>query len=173
MTTVALEKQIPTMMADSTLAALSTPNNTVIVENRFGSLLFTPMQIFQFHTGIVGFSQYHEFGLCRFPHQTDTHKFQLLQSLEEASLSFIVFPTTFDTALIDQTDALLLAAEYAIAPNALLILHIATVRMINDTPSISINLRAPVLLDIHQQKGIQHVFTNKQYSLQHTDISSF
>jgi flagellar assembly factor FliW len=107
-----------------------------------------------------------QFGLCRFPSGGATNQFHLLQSLEDANLAFIVFPTTIDNTFLEATDAVLLANEYDISPAAMLIIHIASIRGDADNRQMSLNIRAPLVLDVNKRSGAQHVFTGNIYPLQ-------
>jgi flagellar assembly factor FliW len=138
----------------------------VVIENRFGTFRFEPEQMLSMPQGLIGFGQYRRFALGTLPGDGAANNFRLLQSLDEASLSFIVWPTTASDALIAAEDVDSLLAEFSINREALVLLHIITIR--EDQPgqlSMTLNVKAPVVVDATSRTALQHVIAGDTYSV--------
>ena len=75
-------------------ASLVNPD-AITIETRFGDMEFQLENAINMPRGMLGYSDYHIFGVANMP-DPKLDQFKLLQSLEEPSLSFIVAPLTPD-----------------------------------------------------------------------------
>jgi flagellar assembly factor FliW len=155
-----------TALLDDTLpAAGGTPQN-ILLTNHFGDFMVHADTVLTFDYGIIGFSEFKSFALVKLPHLDTETPFRLLVSLDEPHLSFIVFPTTCQSPLIDKQDVSALCDRYKINPSDLLLLHIASIH--EDAAfgnKITLNLKAPIVIDASNRRAEQHVFTDKDYAL--------
>ncbi len=151
---------------DSTPAPKAKPDITIT--NPFGTFYFKKEQIITFSKGIVGFPEYDQFALATLPNADE--KFKLLQCLRNPELAFIVFPTTVPDALIKPEDVQNILLDHQINADALVLLHIATLRHGEDNTNVqmTLNLKAPVVIDAENKEGFQHVLVNGQYDTQFT-----
>ena len=134
----------------------------VSVETRFGCFDFTPANRFEFPQGLVGFSQLRQFGLGNFP-DPNLADFNLLQSIDDTSLTFIVHPLPLEGGPIASADVeeCFNACNVSLAHGHLV--SIVTIQPTGNGIQLSINLRAPILLDISRMRGRQLVLANNEY----------
>jgi flagellar assembly factor FliW len=153
-------------LLDETLRSPKTGPQDILLTNHFGDFVVGTDTILTFEQGIIGFSEFKTFALVKLP-QTETETpFRLLISLDEPHLSFIVFPTTSQSPLIDKEDATGLCKHYKIKDQDLLLLHIASIR--EDAKfghKITLNLRAPIVINAETRRADQHIFADKEYTL--------
>ena len=149
------------------LAAMSAPApvmpESAVIENRFGTLRFEPEQMLMLPQGLIGFGQHRRFALGNLPGDGASNTFRLLQSLDEATLSFIVRPTTASDALIAAEDVDLLLETFGISREALVLLHIITIREEAGRISMTLNIKAPVIIDATARTAFQHVIPGDKY----------
>ncbi len=141
------------------------------VNTRFGEISIAPEKKIAFNDGLLGIP-FRNFCLANFP---QNEHFKILQSLENDELSFMVLPiysgdediTIHD--LIEKEDILKAAKTFDIAQKDLLMMLIVTIH--NDSEAnaskLSVNLRAPLVIDVKNAIGFQHVFTNQKYIVRH------
>ena len=134
----------------------------ISIETRFGAFVFTPANLFLFPKGLVGFSQLRHFGLGNFP-DPQLADFNLLQSIDDPELTFIVHPLPFEGGPIASSDVeeCYEACNVGLAHGHLL--SIVTIQPTGDGIQLSINLRAPILLDVSRMQGRQFVLSNNDY----------
>ena len=134
----------------------------ISLETRFGAFVFTPANLFLFPKGLVGFSQLRHFGLGNFP-DPQLADFNLLQSIDDPELTFIVHPLPFEGGPIASSDVeeCYEACNVSLAHGHLL--SIVTIQPTGNGIQLSINLRAPILLDVSRMRGRQFVLSNNDY----------
>ena len=155
-----------TALLDETLPAAGGTSQDILLTNHFGDFVVHADTIITFDYGIIGFSEFKSFALVKLPHLDTETPFRLLVSMDEPHLSFIVFPTTCQSPLIDQNDVSALCQHYKIHPSNMLLLHIANIH--EDAAfgnKITLNLKAPIVIDAGTRRAEQHVFTDKDYAL--------
>lgn len=137
-----------------------------IVETRFGPLEFAEERTLLFPQGLVGFSNYREFGLIEIP-ENAYGPLMLLQSMSDPSLSFIVAMYNRESQAIDESDLGEACAALEIQPENCLVLLVVTVRKDAGGVTLTTNLRAPLLIDAITQVGRQYVLANPRYEVRH------
>lgn len=148
--------------APSLEPAIAADPDVVTIETRFGDLEFQLKNSIYMPRGMLGYAEQHIFGLANMP-DPKLEQFKLFQSLEEASLSFIVAPMTAGSETIEVGDIEAACETLSIDPaNAVLLLVVST-RRIGASTQITVNLRAPILLDGENQNAYQHVLMNNKY----------
>ena len=78
-----------------------TKEKTKLINNRFGQFSIRLDKIINFKNGIIGIPELKKFVLTKFPNQL-FDKFQILQSLNDEKMAFIVLPGVY---LNDKNDA--------------------------------------------------------------------
>lgn len=137
------------------------------VETRFGPIVFGQSNTFVMPHGLLGFTDKRDFGLANLPAERYGH-FMLLQSLEDTELSFLVLPLEAAPDLIAPEDIGEACAAAATAPEQAIVVLIATARRDDGGAVIlSVNLRAPVVIDTMRHVGRQHVLNNAAYPIRH------
>ena len=133
------------------------------IETRFGTVEINPENKIHFRSGLLGFGAATEFVLI----DLENPKFELfrmLQCINDPSLSFIVFPPNLESGLIDRVDIEAAAEAVKMRFEDLVIFLLVTVRSQKDgSNSLSVNLRAPVLVDSVKFTGVQYVLPNDKY----------
>ncbi|MBT5414488.1 MAG: flagellar assembly protein FliW [Rhodospirillaceae bacterium] len=138
---------------------------TVEIATRFGSYLFDSTYAIAMPAGLPGFPTARRFGLADLPDPRHG-RFKLLQSLDGPEPAFIVMPLNLadgpiDAADIDEAlDTLGIARE-----DAVLLLVVATRKEPNGKGSATVNLRAPIVLDLANRRARQYVLPNGRYPL--------
>jgi flagellar assembly factor FliW len=161
-----MDYALSALLDDATPSAPSGSSQDILLTNHFGDFVVHADTIITFDYGIIGFSEFKSFALVKLPHLETETPFRLLVSMDEPHLSFIVFPTTCQSPLIDQNDVSALCQHYKIHPSNMLLLHIANIH--EDAAfgnKITLNLKAPIVIDAGTRRAEQHVFTDKDYAL--------
>lgn len=149
--------------ATPVLEAPSAANpEAVTVETRFGDIEFRLQNTIHMPRGMLGYADFHSFGLANMP-DPKLEQFKLFQCLEDPTLSFIVAPLSPSNETIDSQDIEAACETLAIDPANAVALLVVSTRAIGATTQISVNLRAPVILDGESQQAYQHVLMNNRY----------
>lgn len=160
---------------DSLLASMNTPPEssspaepeTYLVESRYGELTFGPDQIVQMNKPILGFPHLTKFGLAKLPSQMGNN-LVLLQSLEDANVSFPCFALDMTNPLIEEADLKSALSGLGVKVEDCAILCILTVRQDEKGQNaVTLNLRAPVLVDSARKMAWQSVLNNARYPIRH------
>ena len=136
--------------------------DTVTVETRFGDIEFQLENAIHMPRGMLGYAGFHDFGLANMP-DPKLEQFKLLQCLAETELSFIVAPLNPGSETIEVSDIELACESLSIEPQNAVVLLVVSTRQIGQTTQISVNLRAPIILDGASQNAYQHVLLNNRY----------
>ena len=94
-------------------------------------------------------------------------QFTLLQSLDDKSLAFITLPLNMDNPIIAEGDLKNACRDLQIAEGSLAALLVVSVHRGPAQVRLSVNARAPLLIDAERRMGVQYVFQNDQYKVQH------
>ena len=136
------------------------------IDTRFGKVTISRVRPIVFVNGMLGMPDRHQFCLTNFPSEK-LARFKLLQSLEETPLSFITLPVEIDNPVVERADLEQAAADLDIAANELLVLFIVTVHRDSSGVQLSVNARAPILVDTLKRLAVQFVFPNPKYDIRH------
>lgn len=153
-------------MLQSSTPSTAMPPIPDTIQSRFGEISVDANKALVFPHGLLGLPDKVHFALAAFPSEK-MKQFMLLQSLDETKLSFIALPTAIDNAFISPQDIREVCRELDIAETSLGILFIVSVHRNLAEVKLSVNARAPILIDSVRRIGIQHVFQNDQYKVQH------
>lgn len=151
----------------ATPGAKPKPNTKpIVVESRFGPLEIRPEDCLTLPGGLLGFGEFHDFALTAVP--GDRHpQFRVLQCLTSPDLAFLVAPLNLDSEAIAADDLAEACATYEIARENLVVLLIVTVRRDDKGAHVSVNMRAPLLVDTAKHVARQYVLSDNRYSIRH------
>jgi len=138
----------------------------IAVESRFGTIVISSAARVTFPQGLLGFSDYHSFGIAPLPDGKHP-QFRVLQSLEAAELAFLVAPLNLDSGAVAIEDIDEACRTLGIGRDDLLVLLIVTVRREGESAQVSVNLRAPVFVDARRGIARQYVMPNTRYAIRH------
>lgn len=129
--------------------------------SRFGEVYINLGNKIFFPSGLIGFSLNQNFCLT---YKSDIPKFNILQSIDNDSLSFLTLPLFLDNHIIAQDDLENTGEKLGIPLKNLAIILIASSKMIDQTKKITLNARAPIFIDTDKKTAFQYVLQNTQYS---------
>ncbi len=133
----------------------------------FGEADLPDSSMIRFENGIPGFENLHLFALISDADEPDLH---YLQSAEEESVCFVVTPPaalvgSYDIDINDE-----LVQELGIEdPTDVYIYTILTIP--EALTELTANLKAPILVNFKNRRGVQGVLSNTRYSIRHKIIS--
>ncbi len=136
------------------------------IKSRFGEISVDISKAISFPRGLLGMPDKSNFVLTNFNSQK-MEQFKLLQSLDELQLSFITLPVAVNNNIVAVEDIRGAADDLGITYDDLVVLFIVSVHRSPDSVKLSVNARAPLFLDVKQKFGIQYVFQNDAYKVQH------
>jgi flagellar assembly factor FliW len=135
------------------------------IATRFGPVALDPARLITLPSGLLGFADCHRFALADLPDPEGAIK--LLQSVDEPELAFLVLPIDPRAGLIAKSDLELACRALGFDWSALAVLGLVTLRPDAEGVHVSINLKAPLLIDSSRQIGRQHVFAGEAYPLRY------
>lgn len=138
----------------------------ISIKTRFGEVAVDTAKAVLFPRGLLGMPDKTRYAITSFS-SPKMAQFKLLQSLDEHTLSFITLPLELENSIIGINDIRNAAADIQIREESLAILLIVSVHRSPDQVKLSVNARAPIFIDAERKIGVQHVFQNDQYKVQH------
>jgi flagellar assembly factor FliW len=159
------------MLSDNIVPVTCEPHDMpvsrkIVIENRYGRIEFDPDETLTLPQGLLGFSEYHEFGLTSLQ-DARLAQFKLLQCLDEKDLSFLLLPLNLESGQIDAQDIDEVCANLSIAKADAAFLLIVSIRPAESGISVSVNLRAPLVIDTNKRIARQYVIPNVKYDVRH------
>ena len=142
--------------------AATKDSSRLIIDSRFGSLAISQNSILDFPRGLLGFGDFHSFGIANLSDPRYV-QFKVLQCLDDHQLAFLVLPLDPNTGFIDRADLVLSCDSLMVKIDDLVILLVVTVRKTEQGASVTANLRAPLLIDFVTRTGNQYVMRNERY----------
>ena len=142
------------------------PTMIETIETRFGEVSVDTSKAVMFPLGLLGMPDRFHFVITNFPNER-MQQFMLLQSLDDKSLSFITLPLDMNNAIIAADDLRSACRELQMDENNLAALLIVSVHRNFEGVKLSVNARAPLLIDAGQRIAAQYVFQNERYKVQH------
>ena len=130
----------------------------------YGTVEINDNSIIRFEDGIIGFEKYHDYILI--DDAAEQSPFRCLQSVEDSELAFILldpFGVKPDYQIeVDDAQAGLICADDA---HDLTIFAIVVVP--EDIKRMSVNLKAPLIINADLRKGMQYITDRVDYSIRH------
>lgn len=148
------------------MAEMEAKPDTDVIETRFGKVTVYRKHPILFSKGILGMPDRTEFCLTKFP-SPKMARFKMLQSLEDDALSFITLPVDNNNPIFDAADLTQAAQELEISANELTVLLIVSVHREPKGIRLSVNARAPLLMNAVKRTAVQHVFASGKYNIRH------
>ena len=132
------------------------------IDSRFGPLTVNPQQAVLFPAGLLGMPNKMRFCMTRFPSEK-MQRFNILQCLDDHSISFITLPLDLINPLIEEADIRQAAKDLDLPLDDLLILLIVSVHRESGAAKLSVNARAPVFIRGSMKVAAQYVFPHTKY----------
>ena len=136
------------------------------IKSRFGDVVVDTRKAIAFPRGLLGMPDRFHFILANFP-STKMQQFKLLQSLEDVALSFITLPIDLQNNIIAAEDLRAACKDLQVSEQQVAILLIVSVHRTPEAVKLSVNSRAPLIIDAERKMGVQYVFQNDAYKVQH------
>ena len=123
---------------------------TETITSRFGDITVDMGKAVAFPRGLLGMPDKSRFVLANFPNPK-MQQFTLLQSLDEHALSFITLALDVRNTIIAENDIKAACRDLQIDEGNLALLLIVSVHRGLSEVKLSVNARAPLLIDAHRQ----------------------
>ncbi len=142
------------------------------VTSRFGIIHLNLSKTLAFNNGLLGVVDKMDFCLAEFPSPIFGN-FKILQSVDDDNLSFIVLPIgdiSVASNFIHEEDLLEASNNLKINPKDVIILLITSVSHLVDEQNmaqISVNMKAPLIIDSKNLTGEQYILLSDKYQIQH------
>lgn len=138
------------------------------IDTRFGKITLRRDTAVSFPRGLLGMPSKKNFFVTDFPSEK-LGKFKLLQCLDDYNLSFITLPlaVTSHNGIIAPEDIKAACIDLGIMPENLVVLLVVSVHRAPGNVSVSVNARAPLLIDTSLKLAAQYVFHTDKYNVQH------
>jgi flagellar assembly factor FliW len=136
----------------------------VAIDTRFGTMRFDRESTVNMPRGLLGFTDFQEFGLCSLS-GAGLDQFMLLQCMTNADLSFVVAPLNRDGKTIAEDDIAAACEALGVDMENVAVLLVVSTRRVGAATQISVNLRAPIIVDAQSRTAWQYVLLNNRYSV--------
>jgi len=140
--------------------------NAESIDTRFGKVKLNKKNAISFPRGLLGMPDKRSFFITNFPSEK-LSKFKMLQCTDDHGLSFITLPVGLYNGIITTEDLTFACKELGILPDNLLVLLMVSVHRTPTKVSISVNARAPLMVDSSLRLAAQYVFQTDKYKVQH------
>jgi flagellar assembly factor FliW len=146
-------------------APLEKAEESLTITSRFGEVTVSLKNAIAFPQGLLGLPQFKSYCLATMPNPKLGH-FKLLQSLDDTELSFAVLPIEPENALIDAADIEECCKVNGVERQNLgLLLVVSVQRQVTGGNKITVNLRAPIVVDTDRKLALQYVFPHNKYQI--------
>lgn len=137
------------------------------VSTRFGIYEVDPAKLIRMERGLLGFPEPASYVLLDLPGD-NPNAFHLLQNVDEPELGFIVLPLQGELARDAEADLDEICQQRRLDRAEAAFLLIATLRLGDEgSLEITVNRRAPVLVDTARMTGRQVVLNDPRYEVQY------
>ena len=128
----------------------------------FGAVEIDEAQIVEFAHGIPGFENDHQFAVLKH----DDSPFHVLQSVKRAELAFIIIELgkVVPDYEIDLPDEVVAELKLEKPEEALVC---AIVVLPSDISQATVNLAAPLVINVKEKRGVQIILNNPAYGIKH------
>ena len=163
---------LETNYTDQNFAGITMPkaeevsNNVITLKTRFGVMEIDRDKTIKMPKGMVGFSEYKEFGLTMSPIPV-LEGFMLLQSVDEADLTFILKPYDLSSGAISDENLATAIQQLSILPEHVGVMLVTTLRRRADKIAKTVNMRAPLFIDTEKKQAWQYIFNTEEYNVRH------
>ncbi|MBO4616046.1 MAG: flagellar assembly protein FliW [Lachnospiraceae bacterium] len=137
----------------------------MIIETRaFGEVDIDPGKIIHFEKGIIGFPEYCDYALIHDSEQGNNAGIRWMQSIDEPGFALPVMdPLIVAEDYNPEVDDEVLKPIGKIDPEEILVL--VTVTVPKDLKKMSVNLRAPIVINVTERKAVQIILEDDSYKV--------
>ena len=139
---------------------------TETIDTRFGKVTIYRRNPIVFPNGMLGMPDKFQFCLTDFPVEK-LGRFKLLQSLDDYNLSFITLPIDIENPIVAREDLDQAAKDIGVPIEQMAVLLIVSVHRESSGVKLSVNARAPVLMNAPRRVAHQYVFGSSKYDIRH------
>ncbi|HCR85752.1 MAG TPA: hypothetical protein DIV86_03645 [Alphaproteobacteria bacterium] len=137
------------------------------IKSRFGELEIDMSKAIFFPKGIYGFPENLHFALVNFPNP-QLQAFKILQCLNDHSISFPVLVAGYNNQFIHEKDMRECSEIVEVSHSDMAVMFIANSEKGGaGEHAVSINTKAPIIIDVNLQMAVQYIFTNNKYTIRH------
>lgn len=157
------------MLNQSALISQASPTGSgsmEVVRSRFGEITVSTEKALHFPRGLLGMPEKTRYALAGFPNPK-MQQFMVMQSLDDGDLCFITLPLEMDNKIVAQQDIRNALSDLQIDESQLAVLLIVSVHRGLEQVKLSVNARAPLFIDVERKIGVQYVFPQDTYKVQH------
>ncbi|MCI5502387.1 MAG: flagellar assembly protein FliW [Lachnospiraceae bacterium] len=141
----------------------------IIDTKYFGTIDIGEEKIIHFDNGLLGFEEYKDYTILYDIDEEEKPLFSWLQSVDEKGLAFpVVNPLDVDENYNPTVDDEILNSLGDINEENMIVLLLATIP--KDVKEASVNMRAPLVINSDNRKGMQIIVENKEYEIKHKII---
>ena len=138
----------------------------VTFKTRFGEVSYDETKVLSFPNGILGMPNQGKFFVSTFPNEK-MDKFQVLQSLVDSEVSFAIIPLATLVDVIEAADLDEVSKVLEMAKEDMLVMLIVSIQKTPSGNRLSVNVRAPLFINVAAKTGYQIVLANSKYPVQH------
>lgn len=136
------------------------------IQTRFGEITFAAQGVVEFPNGLLGMPGQTSFAVAEMPLEKFKN-FQVMQSLVDEETSFALYPHDLMKTKIDPQDVSEICQILEFNEDDLIVMLIASIQRTASKSMLTVNLRAPIFIDVEKQQGYQIVMTSNKYQVQH------
>ncbi|TAE80636.1 MAG: hypothetical protein EAY76_05995 [Alphaproteobacteria bacterium] len=138
----------------------------VEIESRFGAVALDYTKPLLFAKGILGMPENQRYCLIPYPSKRFAH-FRLLHCLDDDTLGFITLPFAQHNLIIAHADLMEAMNAVNMIPEYTSLLLVVNVYREMNSVRMSVNARAPILIDQRTRHAEQYVLRNNAYLVRH------
>ena len=132
----------------------------------FGNIDIDQEKIIHFDNGLLGFEDYKDYTILYDIDEEERSFFSWLQSVEEKGLAFpVVNPLNVDKNYDPTVEDELLTPLGDINSENMVVLLLATIP--SNVKEASVNMKAPLVINSDNRKGMQIIVENTEYEIKH------
>lgn len=157
------------MMTESVRTAMhpKTMNDSIQqFDTRFGPVEVNTARVFYFPQCMVGMDEKHRYALADLP-SPRLAKFRLLQSLDDEALSFLMLPIALENPFVRREHLAEACQNIDIPLQHLEAMLVVSIQRVENMVSLTVNARAPVLINAATLRGYQCVLRQNEYDIRH------
>lgn len=137
------------------------------IETRFGKVTISRANPIVFPNGLLGIPDKFQYCLTSLSNEKLT-RFKLLQSLDDLAFSLLVLPMGADNAILAKEDIAQACKDLDMKEDDLAMFLVVTVHRVPGQPvKLSVNARAPIMVNTPKRTAAQYVYHHAKYEIQH------
>lgn len=137
-----------------------------ITTKHFGEVDLEESKIIEFDNGLMGFEDYKKYVLIYDSEEEERPDISWLQSVEEPMLALpVVSPFIITEQYNPEIDDEMFTPLGSLTEDNMIVLVVITVPV--EVSEISANLRAPIIINTEEKKGVQVIVQNSDYEVKY------